>query len=59
MDSSRNFRVAMKAVPVRPSSKQHLQVTRLEGGRAANRRDAVATEEPLEIRVIFQRERVW
>lgn len=49
----------MKAVPVRPSSKQHLQVTRLEGGRAANRRDAVATEEPLEIRVIFQRERVW
>lgn len=59
MDSSRNFRVAMKAVPDRPSGKQRVQVTRLEGGRAANRRDAVTTEEPLEIRVIFQRERVW
>ena len=49
----------MRDVSVRPSGKQHLQVTRLEGDRATGRADAVATEEPLEIRVIFRRERVW
>ena len=49
----------MSAVPVRPSSKQRLQITRLGGNRATIRADTVASEEPLEIRVSFQRERVW
>ena len=49
----------MRDVPVRPSSQQRVQVTRLEGHRFVQRADAVATEEPLEIRVSFQRQRVW
>ncbi len=49
----------MRDVSVRPSSQQRVKVTRLEGGRAIGKVDALATEEPLEIRVVFQRQRVW
>jgi FdhD protein len=46
-------------MPERPTTKTKLRVQRLEHDRFQARDDAVATEEPLEIRVLFGRKRVY
>jgi FdhD protein len=43
----------------RPTSKTKLRVLRLEHSNHQHRDDAVATEEPLEIRVLHNRRRAW
>jgi FdhD protein len=46
-------------MPERPSSKTKLRIHRLEHAQTQPRDDTVATEEPLEIRVLHHRQRVW
>jgi FdhD protein len=46
-------------VPSRPASKTRLKISRLEGTVLTQQSDLLATEEPLEIRVLVNRKRVW
>src|SRR4051794_16809420 len=43
--------------PPRPGTRAHAHIWRVEGDRVAPRADYIATEEPLEIRVVAGRER--